>query len=250
MPKQTPHYLSVKEAIETTGVSDATIRRLCQKGIKGTDFTYDEDKKLLVLDTFLYSHYKEISVPKQDTFLPRQEDNLLKQEVVLPMQDNGLPKQVPMHEDILLKQIQDLPKQNIEMPKQAEPVPRQDELSKEYYQNLIAAKEATIQIVTQQLQSKENQLTVKDQQLQAKDEQLQTKDQQINQLIERNRESNIIIQSLQEKFTKQLQAPQQTQSTKQANIPVIDKVLTGVAIVSAVALLIFILLMVFAYFNR
>ncbi len=75
-------------------------------------------------------------------------------------------------------------------------------------------------------------------------------DEQINQLIERTREQNIIVQSLQEKITKQLQAPQSTQDNKQAKIPTIDKVLTGVAIVSAVALLMFILLMVFAYFNK
>jgi len=40
---------------------------------------------------------------------------------------------------------------------------------------------------------------------------------QLSQLIERTREQNIIIQSLHDKFTKQLQAPQSTKETKQAN---------------------------------
>lgn len=83
-----------------------------------------------------------------------------------------------------------------------------------------------------------------------KDQQLQVKDQQISQLLERDRESNIIIQSLQDKFTKQLQPPQSMQSQKEAKTPTIDKVLTGVTIVSAVDLLLFIALMGFAYFNK
>lgn len=68
-------------------------------------------------------------------------------------------------------------------------------------------------------------------------------------LVERNREQNIIIQSIQDKLTKQL-APENPQGGKKpAKVPetLADKILIGVAIVSAIALISFVSMMVFAY---
>jgi DNA repair exonuclease SbcCD ATPase subunit len=50
-------YVSIKEAIDITGMSDASIRRLCRKGLKGRDYKYDVEGKLYVNDLFLYTSY-------------------------------------------------------------------------------------------------------------------------------------------------------------------------------------------------
>ena len=69
-------------------------------------------------------------------------------------------------------------------------------------------------------------------------------------LVERNREQNIIIQSIQDKLTKQL-APENPQDERRRPVKVpetlADKILIGVAIVSAIALIGFVSMMVFAY---
>jgi hypothetical protein len=72
-------------------------------------------------------------------------------------------------------------------------------------------------------------------------------------LVERNREQNIIIQSIQDKLTRQL-APENSQNTNKiaTKVPetIGDKILIGVAIVSAIALIGFIGMMVFAYLSN
>jgi archaellum component FlaC len=50
-------YVSIKEAIDITGMSDASLRRLCRKGLKGRDYKYDVEGKLYLNDSFLYASY-------------------------------------------------------------------------------------------------------------------------------------------------------------------------------------------------
>jgi hypothetical protein len=224
MPMQEHKYLSVKEAMDATGVSDVSIRRLCRRGTKYLDYTY-RDKKLIILDSFLYKYYKPIHLPKQDDALPKQDEEM-------PKQMLKQPSQIP-------KQDEDLPKQD---PNQHSSTNGVDGiLPKEYYQNLLAAKDHTIQVISQQMEAKEHQIQVKD-------EQLQQKDQQINQLIERTREQNIIIQSIQ---ARQLpQATESDKSDKKIKRNITEPLLISVALLSAIALIGFIGLMIYAYLNR
>jgi hypothetical protein len=120
---------------------------------------------------------------------------------------------------------------------------KEPKFNEKYYLNLVAAKDTTIQVLTDQLQSKDNQLHIKDSQLQVKDTQLSS-------LIERTREQNIIIQSLQDKVNLQLQAPQSNQINKQVKTPLADKLLIGVALVVSLALLLFVVMMGIAYLNK
>lgn len=220
-------YISIKDALQITGVSEPTLRRLARKA-KGEQKQYIEGK-LHLLDSYLYKYYPTISGSTQ-SLVTSQNDRVSSQNTYTYDYLTNQNGNVTSQKEKILDHPDQVTSQTNQPAKNQEPP-----LPKEYYQNLSAAKDYTIQTISQQLQ--------------IKDAQLQERDQQINQLIERDRESNIIIQSLQERVPKQLQAPQQAQEAKQVKIPMIDKVLTGVAIVSAVALLIFILLMVFAYFG-
>jgi len=67
MPRQ---YLSIKEAVELTGVSEASIRRLC-KGVKNDNTQY-KGGKIFILNTFLFSKYPAQTLLKQDENLPKQ----------------------------------------------------------------------------------------------------------------------------------------------------------------------------------
>jgi Mg2+ and Co2+ transporter CorA len=66
MPRQ---YFSIKEAVDLTGVSEASIRRLC-KGAKNDNIQY-KGGKLFILNSFLFSKYPAQNLPKQDENLPR-----------------------------------------------------------------------------------------------------------------------------------------------------------------------------------
>jgi hypothetical protein len=72
----------------------------------------------------------------------------------------------------------------------------------------------------------------------------------IAQLSERTREQNIIIQSLQEKVSYQLKLPETPGPVQKKKTSSTEQVLMGVAIVSAVALIVFIVLMIYAYINN
>lgn len=50
-------FVSIKEAIDITGMSDASLRRLCRKGLKGKDYKYDIEGRLHINDTFLFTSY-------------------------------------------------------------------------------------------------------------------------------------------------------------------------------------------------
>jgi hypothetical protein len=70
------------------------------------------------------------------------------------------------------------------------------------------------------------------------------------QLTERTREQNIIIQSLQEKVSYQYKLPEAPTSAQKKKTSSTEQVLMGVAIVSATALIIFIIMMIYAYVSN
>jgi methylthioribose-1-phosphate isomerase len=71
----------------------------------------------------------------------------------------------------------------------------------------------------------------------------------VSQLTERTREQNIIIQSLQEKFTHQIATPKSISANNGAapKLFLVDKILIGVAILASVAILSFLGMMLLAY---
>ncbi|QHT67873.1 hypothetical protein GXP67_15105 [Rhodocytophaga rosea] len=70
------------------------------------------------------------------------------------------------------------------------------------------------------------------------------------QLTERTREQNIIIQSLQEKVSYQYKLPEAPTSAQKKKNSSTEQLLMGVAIVSAAALIIFIVMMIYAYVSN
>lgn len=116
-------YLSVKEATSATGLSDASIRRLC-KGLSKPNIKY-QSGKLFILDTFLFSKY-----PPQ---------NLLKQDDEMP---SHLPKQMPRQQNLDPELIQDL--------------------LKEYPARLLIEKDKTIELLQGEIEIKNRQLEKKD----------------------------------------------------------------------------------------
>jgi preprotein translocase subunit Sss1 len=110
----------------------------------------------------------------------------------------------------------------------------------EYIQNLLAAKDETIKFLNSELESRERTL---------------------NQVLERNREQNIIMQSLQDKIVKQLPENPHPNTTypgegkvqikrKKRELDKFEMLMAGVAILSGIALLGFIGLMVYAYLYK
>ena len=110
-------------------------------------------------------------------------------------------------------------------------IPENEENKPDYLKEVLKSKDDTIQLLSTQIDT----LT----------RQLDNKDTTINQLIERTREQNIIIQSIQEKITKQLPASQQATSlnNKDKKNSITDNLLIAVALISAIALIGFIGLM-------
>ena len=117
-------------------------------------------------------------------------------------------------------------------------IPENEENKPDYLKEVLKSKDDTIQLLSTQIDT----LT----------RQLDNKDTTINQLIERTREQNIIIQSIQEKITKQLPASQQATSlnNKDKKNSITDNLLIAVALISAIALIGFIGLMIWAYMNK
>lgn len=216
-------YLNIQEASRLTGVSFTSIRRLAKRA-EGYQKRYEKGK-LQLLDSYLFEHYPLISSQKQ----------LDNQTIHMVNQNN--------HSEDTEETVVN---QAIQMDNQAPKMVNHQTKSgfnEQYYLNLIEAKETTIQVLTEQVTNK--------------DQQLVNKDQQLNQLIERTREQNIIIQSLQEKVTRQLAPPQQDdkgiqqrEEKKEVKMPFVDKVLIGVAVVVSVALLLFFAFVLLAYLNR
>jgi hypothetical protein len=144
----------------------------------------------------LFDHYPKLQVEDQLS-AKTQLDNQTNQMDNLVNQPGLMDNQVDNHVEKVV----------IQMHNQDSHVVIHPQFNEQYYLNLVAAKDFTIKVISEQLQNKDNQITTKDQQL-------LIRDQQINELIERDRESNHIIQSLQTKVNLQLQAPQQAQISK------------------------------------
>lgn len=150
-------YISIQEAINLTGKSQATIYRLINKS-KSKPFVKKENDTFTIDKEYLLKVYSN----SYDSHSENQHEKVIltneKMRINSEKDENHF----------------DNPSLSIIEKKEEEKAA----FNEQYYQNLVAAKEVTIQTMAEQLQSKEHQLQIKD-------SQLQTKDQQLNQLIER-----------------------------------------------------------------
>jgi hypothetical protein len=200
-------YLSIKDAIHKTGMSDASLRRLCRKGVKGRDYKHDLEGRLILLDSFLYTHYPPIIKAHQMSMKADYDAYKLLQTDIEFIKDimNQQPVTMLGEKD---KRIEDLKKE-------------------------IDTKNYTINHLASTINSLNN---------------------NIGLLTERNREQNIIIQSLQEKIPHQLKASQpiyvQPKQNQKSGLILIDKILIGVAILASVAILSFLGMIIWAYLNK
>jgi hypothetical protein len=198
-------YVSIKEAIEKTGMSDASLRRLCRKGLKGRDYKHDIDGKLFLLDSFLYSAYPALANNDQ---MPSKDDKAsnraLRDEIAFIKDD--LSKSTHALVDEKDKRIEDLKKE-------------------------LMAKDITIHNLLLAIEGFNNNMSL---------------------LSERTREQNIIIQSLQEKFSLQINSIKDDPkiSERKFKIGLIDKLLIGVAILASLAILTFLGMMLLSYLKQ
>jgi hypothetical protein len=196
-------YLSIKDAIDKTGMSDASLRRLCRKGLKGRDYKHDLDGRLFLSESFLFNIYPPLNQPikthSKDDYSSYQaiqnELGLIKESFLI--QTNAL-------SDEKDKRINDL-------------------------KGELIAKDTMIGNLASAIEGLNKNMSL---------------------LTERTREQNIIIQSLQDKFSHQLPNNSASISKHIPNtVMLVDKLLIGVAALASLAVLTFLGMMLFAYFK-
>ncbi len=131
------------------------------------------------------------------------------------------------------------------------------DLLKEYPAALLLERDKHINFLEDQhkamLEQKDRQISFLESQIEIKDITIRELINTNVQLIERDRESNIIIKSIEDKLNKQLVSGEPMESVYRQsrfyNNAVLDKVMYGVSFVIGLAALVFIFAMLWAYFS-
>jgi hypothetical protein len=205
-------YVSILEATQLTGKSQATIYRLIRRPASKDYIKHDNDTTIIDREYLL-------------TVYPAKNHNY----------SGNRHASIDVISDDLLK-----------------------DLLKEYPASLLLERDKHIHFLEDQhkamLEQKDKQINFLESQLEIKDITIRELIHTNIQLIERDRESNIIIKSIEDKINKQLVSADPTEThqrqSKFNNNAVLDKVMYGVSFVIGLAALIFIFAMLWAYFSR
>lgn len=202
-------HVSIHEAIQITGRSQATIYRLIKQP-DSKDFVQKHNDTYTIDKEYLLKVYPARVHPDRARFLSYPSEN--------------------PHADAFSEKMQG----------EAEVLHKQE---RESYIRLIQEKDKRIEDFQKSIESKNSTIN-------KLASLLDTAHTNIAQLSERTREQNIIIQSMQEKVSYQLKAPQTPLPAQKKKPSVTEQILLGVSIISAVALIVFIALMIYAYVSN
>lgn len=208
-------HVSIHEAIRITGRSQATIYRLIKQA-NSRDFVMKQNDSYTIDKDYLLKVYPARNSSQIDS-------HSLQARINSGYSENP-------HADVLQERTQGEP----------ELLHKQE---RESYIKLIEEKDKRIEDLQKSIESKNSTIN-------KLASLLDTSHTNIAQLTERTREQNIIIQSVQEKISYQLNSPQASLPTHKKKNSSIEQILMGVAIVSAITLIVFIVMMLYAYFHN